>query len=36
MIGDTDTLNYQTYKYMHVWYKQQNGSYKISREMWNN
>ena len=36
MIGDTDTLSYQTYKYIHVWYKQQNGSYKISREMWNN
>lgn len=36
MIGDTDTMSYETHKYVQVWHKQANGRYKISRQMWNN
>lgn len=35
LIGDADTLIYEHYKYMHIWHKQANGVYKISRAMWN-
>jgi ketosteroid isomerase-like protein len=34
-IGEADTLTYEEYKYMHVWVKQANGKYKLSRDMWN-
>lgn len=34
-IGDSDTLTYEEYKYIHVWVKQPNGKYKLSRDMWN-
>jgi ketosteroid isomerase-like protein len=34
-IGDADTLSYENYKYLHVWIKQPNGQYKLSRDMWN-
>lgn len=36
MIGDADTMSYETHKYVQVWHKQANGKYKISRQMWNN
>lgn len=35
LMVDTDTLSYEYYKYMHVWVKQANGKYKLSRDMWN-
>lgn len=35
MLGDADTLSYENYKYIHVWTKQENGVYKLSRDMWN-
>ncbi len=35
LIGDADTLIYEHYKYLHVWQKQANGVYKLSRAMWN-
>lgn len=35
MLGDADTLTYENYKYIHVWTKQENGVYKLSRDMWN-
>lgn len=35
-IGDSDTLSYENYKYIHVWTKQANGKYKLSKDMWNN
>lgn len=34
-IGDADTLTYEKYKYLHVWEKQENGKYKITRDIWN-
>jgi len=33
--ADADTLQYENYKYMHIWEKQGNGSYALIREMWN-
>ncbi len=36
MIGDADTMSYETHKYIQVWHKQANGKYKLSRQMWNN
>lgn len=36
MIGDADTMTYETHKYLQVWHKQANGKYKISRQIWNN
>lgn len=35
LLGEADTLAYENYKYIHVWYKQANGEYKLSRDMWN-
>lgn len=35
LIGEADTLSYENYKYLHVWTKQPNGQYKLSRDMWN-
>ncbi len=35
LVGDADTLSYENYKYIHVWTKQPNGQYKLSRDMWN-
>ncbi len=35
MLGDADTLTFENYKYIHVWTKQENGVYKLSRDMWN-
>lgn len=34
-IGDADTLTYEKYKYLHVWEKQENGKYKLTRDIWN-
>jgi ketosteroid isomerase-like protein len=34
-VVDADTLSYENYKYLHVWIKQPNGQYKLSRDMWN-
>jgi len=34
-LGEADTLSYENYKYIHVWTKQENGVYKLSRDMWN-
>lgn len=36
VFGDTDTIAYETHKYLQVWHKQANGKYKISRQIWNN
>ena len=35
IIGDVDTVSQENYKYIHVWTKQANGEYKLSRDMWN-
>lgn len=34
-IGEADTLTYESYKYLHVWEKQENGKYKLVRDIWN-
>jgi len=34
-LGDADTLVYERYKYLHVWEKQENGKYKLTRDIWN-
>jgi ketosteroid isomerase-like protein len=34
-IGEADTLIYESYKYLHVWEKQENGKYKLVRDIWN-
>lgn len=34
-IGDSDTLTYEKYKYLHVWEKQESGKYKLTRDTWN-
>ncbi len=33
---ESDTLQYENYKYIHVWEKQDNGKYLIVKKMWNN
>lgn len=33
---ESDTLQYENYKYLHVWEKQENGKYLIVRKIWNN
>ena len=36
MFGESDTITYESHKYLQVWHKQANGKYKISRQIWNN